>query len=136
MADFELTEKTLQGLFELGVRLVVDDFGTGYSSLTYLKRFPVCKLKIDRSFVNEITTSSEDAAIVKMAQSLNLEVIGEGIETGEQMHFLQAQACDEFQGYLFTKALAPDAYREWARDWRDNRLPEFEFRGSDIKSDT
>lgn len=131
MADFELTEKTLQALFELGVHLVVDDFGTGYSSLTYLKRFPVCKLKIDRSFVNEITTSSEDAAIVtaiiKMAHSLNLQVIGEGIETTEQLRFLQAQECNEFQGYLFTKALAPVAYSEWARDWRTNRVSEYDF---------
>jgi len=131
MADFELTEKTLHSLFELGVHLVVDDFGTGYSSLTYLKRFPVCKLKIDRSFVNEITTSSEDAAIVtaiiKMAHSLNLQVIGEGIETTEQMNFLQAQDCNEFQGYLFTKALDPVAYRDWAQDWRANRVGNYEF---------
>ena len=131
MADFDATEKTLQALFELGVRLVIDDFGTGYSSLTYLKRFPVCKLKIDRSFVNEIATSSEDAAIVtaiiKMAHSLNLEVIGEGIETQEQLHFLKEQGCNEFQGYLFTKALAPDAYRTWADDWRVNRIAEYDF---------
>lgn len=131
MADFELTEKTLQALFELGVHLVVDDFGTGYSSLTYLKRFPVCKLKIDRSFVNEITTSSEDAAIVtaiiKMAHSLNLQVIGEGIETAEQLRFLQAQECNEFQGYLFTKALDPVAYSDWARDWRAKNIAEHGF---------
>ena len=131
MADFELTEKTLQSLFELGVHLVVDDFGTGYSSLTYLKRFPVCKLKIDRSFVNEITTSSEDAAIVtaiiKMAHSLNLQVIGEGIETTEQMNFLQAEDCNEFQGYLFTKALDPAAYGAWAQDWQANRVCKYDF---------
>ncbi len=132
MADFELTEKTLQALFELGVHLVVDDFGTGYSSLTYLKRFPVCKLKIDRSFVNEITTSSEDAAIVtaiiKMAHSLNLQVIGEGIETTEQLRFLQAEDCNEFQGYLFTKALDPIAYGEWAQDWQANRVCDYDFK--------
>ena len=133
MADFEATENTLQALFELGVRLVIDDFGTGYSSLTYLKRFPVCKLKIDRSFVNEITTSSEDAAIVtaiiRMAHSLNLEVIGEGIETREQMHFLKEQDCNEFQGYLFTKALEPIAYGAWAQDWRANRVCDYDFKG-------
>lgn len=131
MADFDTTEKTLQALFELGVKLVIDDFGTGYSSLTYLKRFPVCKLKIDRSFVNEITTSSEDAAIVtaiiRMAHSLNLEAIGEGIETKEQMQFLKEQECDEFQGYLFTQAIAPDAYKDWAQDWRQNRMNKYEF---------
>lgn len=131
MADFDTTEKTLQALYELGVRLVIDDFGTGYSSLTYLKRFPVCKLKIDRSFVNEITTSTEDAAIVtaiiRMAHSLNLEVIGEGIETPEQLRFLKDQECNEFQGYLFTKALEPDAYRDWGRDWCLNRIAEFDF---------
>ncbi|MDD9976215.1 MAG: EAL domain-containing protein [Boseongicola sp.] len=131
MADYELTEKTLQALYELGVRLVVDDFGTGYSSLTYLKRFPVCKLKIDRSFVNEIATSAEDAAIVtaiiKMAHSLNLEVIGEGIETTEQLRFLQMQACNEFQGYLFTKALDPNAYGKWAQDWITNRITDYNF---------
>ncbi len=131
MADFDTTEKTLQALFELGVKLVIDDFGTGYSSLTYLKRFPVCKLKIDRSFVNEIATSPEDSAIVtaiiKMAHSLNLEVIGEGIETREQMRFLKEQECNEFQGYLFTKAIAADAYKDWAQDWRHNRISEYEF---------
>ncbi len=131
MADFDTTEKTLQALFELGVKLVIDDFGTGYSSLTYLKRFPVCKLKIDRSFINEITSSSEDAAIVtaiiRMAHSLNLEVIGEGIETREQMSFLKAQECNEFQGYLFTKAIPPEDYRDWARDWIDTRVKDYEF---------
>ena len=131
MADYDMTEKTLQALFELGVRLVIDDFGTGYSSLTYLKRFPVCKLKIDRSFVNEITTSAEDAAIVtaiiRMAHSLNLEVIGEGIEKPEQLRFLKEQECNEFQGYLFTKALEPESYRAWAHDWRLNRIAEYDF---------
>jgi diguanylate cyclase (GGDEF)-like protein/PAS domain S-box-containing protein len=97
----------LQQLKEMGLNLAIDDFGTGYSSLSYLKQFNVNKLKIDRSFIREITTSSDDAAItiaiINMAKSLHLTVIAEGVEDKSQFEFLRAHKCDEVQGYYISK---------------------------------
>ncbi|MCE5315088.1 MAG: EAL domain-containing protein [Armatimonadota bacterium] len=113
--DLELTESTLmqnpdtavsilQKLKDMGVRISVDDFGTGYSSLSYLKRFPIDAVKIDQSFVKDITSNPDDAAIagavVAMAHSLKLEVIAEGVETLDQLEFLRGLRCDEMQGYF------------------------------------
>ena len=110
MHHAEETVMILQRLDEMGVRLAIDDFGTGYSSLSYLKRFPIHTLKIDRSFVCDISTDPDDAAIVTaivaMARSLNLNVIAEGVETEEQAVFLRSLACHQAQGYHFGRPMA------------------------------
>lgn len=110
MEDPEAAAQTLQNLSDMGVHLSIDDFGTGYSSLSYLKRFPINSLKIDRSFVRDITIDADDAAIAKaviaLAHSLKLQVIAEGVETAEQMAFLREQRCDQIQGYYLSRPLA------------------------------
>jgi EAL domain-containing protein (putative c-di-GMP-specific phosphodiesterase class I) len=105
LKDMEATIATMTSLNEIGVLLSLDDFGTGYSSLQYLKRLPLDQLKIDQSFVRDISTDSSDKTIVStiiaMANSLNLNVIAEGVETDEQRQFLLNNCCTHFQGYLF-----------------------------------
>lgn len=103
LQDVDLVTATLQALSRLGVRLAIDDFGTGFSSLTYLRRFPIQQLKIDHSFVRDISTDADDAAIIQavvaLAHSLHLQVIAEGVETDAQYRFLESNGCDQFQGY-------------------------------------
>ena len=100
----------------LGVRLSIDDFGTGYSSLSYLKRFTIDKLKIDRSFIRDVTTDTSDAeiaaTIIAMAHSLSLSVVAEGVETAEQLAFLEEHGCDYYQGYFFSHPLAAEHFPE------------------------
>jgi EAL domain-containing protein (putative c-di-GMP-specific phosphodiesterase class I) len=109
MREPEEAARTLHRLQHMGIRLAVDDFGTGYSSLAYLKRFPIAALKIDRTFVSDVTSNPGDAAItvaiVNLAHSLGMKVVAEGVETEEQLAFLNLHGCDEVQGYLFSPAL-------------------------------
>ena len=109
MQHAKSSASVLSTLKSIGVRLAVDDFGTGYSSLSYLKRFPIDSLKIDQSFVHDITTDTDDvtivSAVITMAKGLKKCVIAEGVETEEQMTFLQARGCDEAQGYYFSKPI-------------------------------
>jgi diguanylate cyclase len=106
MSDPEESIKTLERLSEMGVLVSVDDFGTGYSSMSYLRRFPIDHLKIDRSFLSEITARSDDAsivgAIVSLAHNLRLKVIAEGVETTAQLDLLKTLGCDQYQGYQFS----------------------------------
>jgi diguanylate cyclase (GGDEF)-like protein/PAS domain S-box-containing protein len=117
MDDPIQARKVLQRLREIGVRVAVDDFGTGYSSLSYLSRFPVDKLKLDRSFVRQATTHSEDAAIassvIQLGRSLRLQVVAEGVETVDQARFLAARDCELAQGFLYARPLAPEALAAW-----------------------
>lgn len=112
MSDTEEAITVLRELKALGVRISIDDFGTGYSSLYHLKQFPIDKLKIDRAFIRDVTTSESDAAIasaiIHMARSLKLKVIAEGVETREQLDFLKMEDCDEYQGYYFSRPLSAE----------------------------
>ena len=115
----------LEALSALGICMSIDDFGTGYSSLGYLKRFPIQRLKIDRSFIMGLPGDASDAgivnAIIQMGRALRLQVIAEGVETEAQRDFLNRAGCDEFQGYLYAPALDPRTFEE--KVWRRGRLP-------------
>ena len=115
----------LQALSALGIGMSIDDFGTGYSSLSYLKRFPIQRLKIDRSFITGLPGDASDAgivnAIIQMGRALHLHVIAEGVETEAQRDFLSRAGCDDFQGYLYAPALDPRSFEE--RVWQSSRTP-------------
>ncbi|HLF11173.1 MAG TPA: EAL domain-containing protein, partial [Gammaproteobacteria bacterium] len=113
MHDVDQAVKKLNAIKEMGIRLAIDDFGTGYSSLAQLKRFPIDTLKVDRSFIRDIPKDSEDEAIteaiIAMGRTLGVTVVAEGVETSEQEAFLRSRACDEMQGFYFSKPSHPDA---------------------------
>jgi len=119
MRDTERTRETLEELKQLGVRIAIDDFGTGYSSLAYLTTFPIDCLKIDRSFVHDITTNADDRtvadAIIGLGHSLRLDVVAEGVETEEQL--LHLKGCDGFQGFLVSKPQPADDLNEILTDY-------------------
>jgi diguanylate cyclase (GGDEF)-like protein/PAS domain S-box-containing protein len=111
MKHAESAEAILKALRARGVQVSVDDFGTGYSSLSYLRKFPIDTLKIDQSFIHQISSTSEETtlltAVIRMGRSLSLRVVAEGVETEEELKFLQAQRCDEAQGYYFSRPVPP-----------------------------
>jgi EAL domain-containing protein (putative c-di-GMP-specific phosphodiesterase class I) len=123
MDELPHTKETLRELDTLGIRFALDDFGTGYSSLSYLKQFPVDTVKIDQSFIRDVSTDPSDAtvveAIIAMANRLNVEVVAEGVETPQQAEFIRGHGCDMAQGYYFSKPLTPEQFSAWAKD----RLP-------------
>lgn len=132
MTKPELAVHTLKALKNIGVKISIDDFGTGFSSLSYLKHLPIDILKIDRSFIREVTSDPADAAlvmaIITLAHNLSLRVVAEGVETEEQLKFLQSLRCDEIQGYLFSKPLPAAEFEELLFDgqftseaWRKRR---------------
>jgi EAL domain-containing protein (putative c-di-GMP-specific phosphodiesterase class I) len=114
MNDAEQNLGTLSALNDMGIEMALDDFGTGYSSLAYLKRIPVGKLKIDRSFVRDLEVDPDDRAIastiLSMGRSLRLKVLAEGVETAEQYEILRGMGCELVQGYLFGRPLPPEQF--------------------------
>jgi diguanylate cyclase (GGDEF)-like protein/PAS domain S-box-containing protein len=119
MQDSKSTALVLSSLKELGARLALDDFGTGYSSLSYMRRFPIDTLKIDQSFVRDLTTDADDAsvvsAVINMAKSLHMGVVAEGVETSEQSRFLEEHECVEAQGFYFSRPMNAEAFADFLR---------------------
>lgn len=123
--DPQLAGATMAQLDALGVRLAIDDFGTGYSSLSQLKRFPICRLKIDQSFVRDLEHDASDRAliiaIVRMAQALGISTTAEGVETDKQLRFLLEQGCNEVQGYHCGRPMSDSAMLAWLDDRRTDK---------------
>jgi len=116
----------LNALRSLGVQLALDDFGTGYSSLSYVRRFPIDVLKVDRSFVLNLSSNADDAsvvsAVINMGKSLRMRVVAEGVETPEQVEFLKQHGCSEAQGYHFSHPLRADAVPRFLRQQPSARV--------------
>ncbi len=128
MHDVDHAARKVGAIKKLGVRIAIDDFGTGYSSLSQLKRFPIDTLKVDRSFVRDIPDSAEDeaitAAIISLGKTLGVTVVAEGVETEAQRAFLSKHACDEMQGFYFSRPCHPDAFADLLRSGVGGRGPE------------
>ena len=128
MKNSERAQDILKALRTRGVQLTIDDFGTGYSSLSYLTKFPIHALKIDQSFVRQITSSPQETtivtAVIAMSRSLKLRVVAEGVETEAEMAFLQAHECDEAQGYYFSRPVPPRQFAQLL----ENGIPEIVLR--------
>lgn len=128
MEHQEEAVQILQGLRQQGIRIAIDDFGTGYSSLAYLKQFPLDVLKIDKRFVEDIPHERDDmeiaATIVAMGHSLRLTVLAEGVETQEQLDFLEQQGCDYYQGYLSCPPLPANEFAQLLQQQHQHQQPE------------
>jgi diguanylate cyclase (GGDEF)-like protein len=126
MSGADTVIATLKELHDLGIDLAIDDFGTGFSSMSYLKQFPVDRLKIDQAFVADVLSNNEDAsitdAIINLGHNFGLTVIAEGVETSEQLEFLHRQGCDEAQGYFLSRPLGPDAIVQFFDDFTMDAL--------------
>jgi EAL domain-containing protein (putative c-di-GMP-specific phosphodiesterase class I) len=127
MKHGDLAVSILENLRHLGVQIAVDDFGTGYSSLSYLKKFPVDALKIDQSFVRLIATTTDDTplvtAVISLGKSLKLRVVAEGVETQDELAFLEAHGCEEAQGYYFSRPVPADQCARLLKDGLGGHWP-------------
>jgi EAL domain-containing protein (putative c-di-GMP-specific phosphodiesterase class I) len=117
MEDIKATQRAFDGLERIGVYLSIDDFGTGYSSLSYLRQLPARQLKIDRSFINDLESSSDARAVVdavvRLAHALGLKVVAEGVETGGQRDILKGLGCDELQGFFYARPMPASTLLDW-----------------------
>jgi len=120
MQDIVVNIQKLQMIREMGVEVAIDDFGTGYSSLSYIAKLPVSTLKIDRAFIMNMTSNSDDLSIVStiisLAHSLNMRVVAEGVETEEQARLLRLLKCDEIQGFLFSPGVPAEQIEQFLRE--------------------
>ena len=119
MQDSKSTSLVLSAIKALGIQLALDDFGTGYSSLSYMRRFPIDTLKVDRSFVRDLTMDASDAsvvsAVINMGRSLHMRVVAEGVEALDQLLFLKQHGCSEAQGNHFSRPLRAPEFADWMR---------------------
>jgi EAL domain-containing protein (putative c-di-GMP-specific phosphodiesterase class I) len=141
MKDLQNVVRSLHRLNEIGVNIAIDDFGTGYSSLAYLTALPISELKIDRSFVRDLGVTPQSSAVVTaiiaLARSLNLRVVGEGVENLRQMDVLRRLGCNVMQGFLFSRPVPPDELERWLHEevmtgkahWIDRNRSEGEWAG-------
>lgn len=128
LEDIEHSVSVLEGLRDLGVNLAIDDFGTGYSNLSYLKRLPVNKLKIDKSFVSDMEVNANDEDIVKaviaLGKSLQMKLVAEGVEKEQHIHFLMAEGCHEGQGYLYSRPVPAEEFPKLYRHYTEPEIPD------------